>query len=371
MYGATRSLIDLVLGLKDFGIESTVVTADRGPSHRVLEKNGIDVQTSWFEWSMGHRPNRLRDGVHRAAVNLVCLRRLRAIARNTRADAIYTNSSVVSVGSAVARLMKLPHIWHLREFGDLDYGLSHDFGQGFFLKSLSRAAAIITNSRAVRDHVCPRQLWHKTYVIHNGVLRHQQFDRLYELRKAARGSTTFLMCGTIVPAKGQLDAVRALAILRRRGFNVTLTVIGDGEPGFVKQCVDLAAQLNVANFVQMRGMVDDPFPFYTSAQALLVCSAHEAFGRVTVEAMAAGCVVIARASGGSIELIDDEKNGLLFRNSVEELAAKMELVLQQPDFAGKMSERAWVIARDKYSIERHSTAVASVLKGVISVRNAA
>ena len=78
--------------------------------------------------------------------------------------------------------------------------------------------------------------------------------------------------------------------------------------------------------VVLLGYRTDAKELMRKAVALLMCSWHEAYGRVTVEAMMNDCVVIGRNSGGTSELIEHEETGFLF-DSNSELEALMEKVL--------------------------------------------
>ncbi len=63
-----------------------------------------------------------------------------------------------------------------------------------------------------------------------------------------------------------------------------------------------------------------------------MCSQSEAFGRVTVEAMMSGCLVIGANSGGTMELVSDNETGLLYTSGdYSDLAAKIRLALKYPD----------------------------------------
>jgi len=59
---------------------------------------------------------------------------------------------------------------------------------------------------------------------------------------------------------------------------------------------------------------DEKNKLLQSAKAFVFCSDHEDFGIAPVEAMAAGCPVVAYASGGVTETVIDGKTGILFDN---------------------------------------------------------
>lgn len=317
---------------------------------------------------MAPRPDRMLGPLRRATSNLRSLSGLKAAARKWNPDVVYTNSSVVSVGWLLAKSIKRPHVWHLREMGDLDYGLYHDFGLTAFRLLLRTSNALVANSKAVRDYLCPASIRERVNVIYNGVAPRARFEQLLNVRQSSTSEKpNFLMVGAVIPGKRIMDAIHAMAVVRARLPIASLTILGCGQDAYLRQCRALCDQLGLSRAVTFLGEVSDPFPFYAKASALLVCSEAEAFGRVTAEAMAAGCPVIGRASGGTLELIEDGQTGLLFSGGFEQLAQCMLTVVRSHDRAAEMSKCAWISARDRFSIEHCARAIFQVITEVTTV----
>ncbi|WP_375493141.1 glycosyltransferase, partial [uncultured Jatrophihabitans sp.] len=114
-----------------------------------------------------------------------------------------------------------------------------------------------------------------------------------------------LLVGRMVPEKGVRDAVRVLA---DAGPAATLTLVGDGpELGPARE---LAEQLGVADAVHTEAWAGAQAlaEHYRRAHVVLVPSTAtqtwaEQFGRVVVEAHAAGAVVVAYASGALPDVV--------------------------------------------------------------------
>ena len=80
----------------------------------------------------------------------------------------------------------------------------------------------------------------------------------------------------------------------------------------------------------------------------LVCSESEGFGRVIVEAMRSGVVVIAPACGAAPEIIDDGEDGLLYEPmNIEDLKAKIIMTLDM-NSRNRLSRNAITNTRDRY-----------------------
>ena len=98
------------------------------------------------------------------------------------------------------------------------------------------------------------------------------------------------------------------------------------------------------------GYVNEPVHLIRRANLTLVCSRWEAFGRVIVEAMLVGTPIIAtKNSGGTAELIEEGKTGLLYeRGNYIELADKIQYLYEIRKFDqgwGRGNGHAWATGR--------------------------
>lgn len=136
-----------------------------------------------------------------------------------------------------------------------------------------------------------------------------------------------LLVGRLVPEKGVLDAVRVLAQTRERRA-ATLTIVGAGSDADAARA--LAAQLGVADALEMHPWANTAqlADIYRQAHIVLTPSRAtrtwlEQFGRMVVEAQAAGAVVAGYASGSLPEVVGDA--GVLVREG--DVAGLAEAVL--------------------------------------------
>jgi glycosyltransferase involved in cell wall biosynthesis len=87
----------------------------------------------------------------------------------------------------------------------------------------------------------------------------------------------------------------------------------------------------------------------------------EPFGLAIVEAMAAGLPVVATASEGASEIIEDGVTGKLAPpNDPEALAQAINDLLDDPDECARLGQNARLAARERYSLEQMTTATERV-----------
>jgi len=124
------------------------------------------------------------------------------------------------------------------------------------------------------------------------------------------GDEPRLLCvGRLIPIKGHLVLLRALAQARRRVPTVTLDVAGRGplEPALKAY----ARELGLEDAVRFLGFVSPVEQAIERAAIVVVPSLGEGFGMVALEAMERARPVVASAVGGLPEIVSDGETGLV------------------------------------------------------------
>src|SRR3989338_3699052 len=117
-----------------------------------------------------------------------------------------------------------------------------------------------------------------------------------------------LVVARLEKEKNVAASVRAFAEIAKADTAAGLVVVGSGRERVPLEA--LVRDLGLAEKVVFEG-AQDPFPFYKSADIVLVTPEYEGFGMVIVEALAAGCPVvsydvgIAREAGAIIAVPRD------------------------------------------------------------------
>ncbi len=212
--------------------------------------------------------------------------------------------------------------------------------------------ALGTWSRSVAAYVAPSQFVRRM-LLRGGI----PGDRIHvkphfvEGRPVAGdgGGGYALFIGRISEEKGIRTLLSAWLGLHRR---VPLEIVGDGPAldGLVAATRGLRGVewVGRAPGEQVRAMLQ-------SARFLVVPSlCYETFGRVIIEAFAAGTPVIAPRHGAIAELVEHERTGLLFDpGSASALASAVEQLLATPASLAAMRRNARAEFEEKYGAARN------------------
>jgi len=238
-------------------------------------------------------------------------------------DIIHTNCVPFIVGYLLSRMIHAKHVWHVREYVNNDFGYRPMLGWYLQKKMLYKSDAVIAITKGVYEHFGLNNYKNATYV----------WDAIISEKKHPIISTKnkyFLFCAnSIAEHKGAHDAIEAFAKskLYEKGYRLKMVGKVKNEE-YQEQLDDLSRSLNVLDFIDYYGLTMDVRPYFSNATAFLMCSRCEGLGRVTVEAMAYGCPVIGKNSGGTAEIVENGRNGFLY-DTTDECAGLMKKVVEE------------------------------------------
>jgi glycosyltransferase involved in cell wall biosynthesis len=176
---------------------------------------------------------------------------------------------------------------------------------------LNKADKIISVSNSVANKFKKMGVTAPIEVIYNGVS--EPNNTMGDKTIVNKEKIQVSIAGSIIDHKGQLDAVKAVIKTQKFGVNrFILNIYGEGSNEYITNMKnEIAKSPFPENFV-FHGYIKDVGKIWKDTDICLVCSKSEAFGRVTVEAMMYGCLVIGANSGGTAELIKDGNTGYLY-----------------------------------------------------------
>ncbi|TGE04066.1 glycosyltransferase family 4 protein [Hymenobacter fodinae] len=121
-------------------------------------------------------------------------------------------------------------------------------------------------------------------------------------------------------------------------------------------------QLGLTQYVHFRPFRPDTEVFYRAIDVFVLASVSETYGMVTIEAMASGLPVVASATGGTLEIVQDGQTGLLYPlRDVQTCVQQVLLCLQQPALRQALGQSASQRAQAEYSHVRQCELTEQIL----------
>lgn len=204
--------------------------------------------------------------------------------------------------------------------------------------------AVMVNSVALREETVAREHLprRRVVVIHNGIeLPAAGVANLAAEFPALAGEGPIVaMVGNLKPIKRHDVFLRAFALALREVPSLRAVLCG-ADHGEEPRLRALAKELGVDHAVVFAGARDDVPAVLRACSMAALTSDGEGMPNAVLEAMGAGCVVVATAVGGIPELIRHGETGLLARAGDHvEIGAHLVRLAKDPALQRKLGENA-------------------------------
>jgi glycosyltransferase involved in cell wall biosynthesis len=280
----------------------------------------------------------------------------------TAADVIHGHGAK---GGAYARLARNAHA--IRVYtphgGSLHYRWGTPAGFFYLLAErtlLRRTDLFLFESRFGRDAFRTKVGEPATLsrVVHNGVARAE-----FEPVIADVDATDLIFVGELRMLKGVDVLIKAVALLGRKGRNVTLTIVGEG-PDRAAFETEVASQ-GLGHMVRFLGSMPARAAF-TRGRLLVVPSRAESLPYIVLEAAAAGLPLITTNVGGIPEIFGPEAANLVPPGDPDALAEAISKALQDDVARRDAAMRLQTRVRDGFSVEIMTDAVLAAYREAIA-----
>lgn len=172
-----------------------------------------------------------------------------------------------------------------------------------------------------------------------------------------RSQSVITIVGRLTPLKGHAYFLKAMARVVRSAPYVKILIVGDApkKKEYYRQELEvLTRHLGLSEHVEFLGKRKD-IPQIMAASDVVVMSSiePEAFGRVIIEAQAAGTPVVATSVGGIVEVVEHEKTGLLvLPKDIDAMAGAVLRVLNDKKLARDLVSAARRRLEEEFTLEK-------------------
>lgn len=360
--GGEKSMLALMDGLRETGKYSIFLIAPKGELLNQARKRGC--QTFSFEFGQIRRSYNPVVWLKGIRGMITGIRLIESVIRDNMVNIVHANSlKAAIIGGLAASRVKCPMVFHTRDY--LSAGL---FGKLITAQAYRLATRIIVNSKSVGQIYWP-DAQKKVAVVYNYVQAPEKpsLEKIKELRTNNGCMEKQPLIGYV----GRLHHDKDIEIMLG-GFKLILNSIPDawlwivggtmpGEENYRLQLEQYAEKLGISEKTLFLGWCKDATELMACFDLLAVPSKKEPFGRVTLEAMMLGIPVVATASGGTLEILDDSITGLLFAPGDHQAFARNAIILlKDKEFRHKLTTAAKKEATKRFSKEQYINGVQGI-----------
>lgn len=297
------------------------------------------------------------------------------IIRQEKANIIHLNSSVSVKEGILAKIMKQTLVWHIRE------DLSSNFFRCFLINFLADKIIVISDfvGRFFKDKTKVSKIYNA--LSFDDLPKPTYFKKKQQQAYHKNKCFNIGFLGSIEPRKGVLNLVKAFLNCKKAKLHLAGEIPNHGKAYFhkikktcqkAKNPIKLKHFFNYYQFKRINcleivywGSLKSPFSFIDLMDIIIVPSLSEPFGRVVIEAMSRGKIVIASNCGGIPEIITDSYNGFLVQANYIELLNKMKKVLNLSQAKkDSLAKNARKIVLQKFEIKQQKKLLCDVYKQV-------
>jgi glycosyltransferase involved in cell wall biosynthesis len=365
--GATYSLMDLIKSVQE-NVYPIVMVREKGCVYDFFSNNGVECIVCDFKEDLVGKPVKFHQYIKYVIKyipnhltyyrkNRKCVETVAEILRERKIDIVHSNNTVLPVGYDIAKGLNSKFVWHLRGFMNLDFGWMPLRGWKKYYSTLKQTDAVIGITKPVLEHHVP--LNRKNACVISDAVRSKD-DTCFMLPK----EKYFLFCaGFLTEQKGCGFAISAFAKSGLAANGYKLKIIGEDQTNYISKLNKIVAHAGLSDAVEFLGHSDQVKAYMSRATAFLMCSENEGLGRVSIEAMFYGCLVIGRNSGGTKDFVFDGKSGLLF-NDIDGCVVAMQKSTETDH--QEIIRYAQQFARENFSIESYGGKILDVYGEVLN-----
>lgn len=360
--GSGRCLYEFLSLLKpEDEITPVVLTRNNNDLKRAFVDIGVKTFTCRFGATLVNKKNSkfFWGYIYRPITNLIAYLYLKFRLGLKEIDLIYSNSKNIDLGAFLHRRTGIPLVWHLREFGDLDFDMI-SFEENLSKYIDENSVNVITVSKAVKKHYeenggTPG----KAVCIYDGVL-----GSTFKVDATERNDDIIrvCMCGTFCYPKGQLIALKAISMLPKEfQSKIHLDFYGNGY--LENEMVSFINKHELQSVVSIKGFCSCLPKVLHSYDVGLNLSRAEGFGRTTVEYMLSELFVIGSNSGATPEILGYGRFGKLvdYGDAQEIVDVLIDVICNKKKYK-EIGKEAALFAKQHFCAENNYKKIVQFLK---------
>lgn len=372
--GSTVALYRIVVAMKEKGHEVFVICSDEeGPFIDKLNEIGVKHYCHRISLSVYPKVNNPLKWIKRTFRYMYRAYKERKfiekVIDEVKPDIFHTNVGPLSQAFDVCKKMGIPHVWHQREYQDLDFDMHFFPTKGTFIRKINDENNY--NISITKDIFEYRNLRKdRDIVVYDGVFTLKQAE---ELKNIKEKENYVLFAGRIEPAKGAFYLISVFEKFHELFPETKLLLAGNFSnlSDYYNKCSSFVIEHKMEDYVEFLGARDDIYNLMAKAKMLVVPSRFEGFGFITTEAMLNHCVVVGHNTAGTKEQFDNgfaevgREIGYRFDKSEDMLDC---MIKAMSDDTSRMIEDAYHTVVKLYNVERNINKIEELYNKILDKR---
>ena len=329
LYGASKILLNIIELLINEGYKVYLFLPEKGPLHEnnIIKKCNINIiELGVFRKRYFNFFGLINRFYHIIKSTFV----IRSFILKNKINLVYTNTSTVISPTIAAKLSNTPSLFHVHEI-PVSSKLYTKFLATFFNIFSNK---VISVSNSVRNYWIDNGLSkEKIKTIHNG------FNFNFQTKnKLSKSELVFCNISRIIPYKGHMFLIELFYELLKFKNDLILNIIGDTLPAYESyygEIKEKVSKYNLEKNIRFLGFEPNISEILAKSNFLIHCpTSPDPLPTVIFEAIESNTPVIFTNLGGSYEILDSGKNGLVInhlsvKKSVESILEFIDNTLEQ------------------------------------------
>lgn len=298
-----------------------------------------------------------------------------ALIRQWNIDIVYTNMIHTPVAALAARIVGVPHVWHIREsVGDDSSVRMRIPATAAKLLVDALSTSVVCNSRYVRTRMVTKYNKDSKYrVVYNGLPEPEPEPGVAMRGKNLRGSLGFtdntivfgMVANVVGNSKNHAQFLQVAKTVCDNFSDVRCVVFGklpETETVYWRKLQQLHRDLCLGERLIWAGFHPDTSAIMNAIDVLVSPSLNEGFGRVVIEALLHERPLVAVASGGVGEILENSEGCILVNpEDPDAMVQAMKQLAEDALLRARMGQQGRAWAEKKFSVDAYVHAMEEIL----------
>ena len=185
--------------------------------------------------------------------------------------------------------------------------------------------------------------------------------------------TVIVAIANLIPYKGHIDLLHGARELKAQGkSNLRLLLVGHGAADYADSLQKLAAELEIDDRVFFAGSRADVARLLAGADIGVLPSHQEGFANALLEYMMAQLPIVATATGGNLDAVEEGRTGFLVPvGAPGPLGHALSLLVENADLRVRLGEAGRFKVETEFGLDRCATAYEAAYQILLARKDAA